>query len=75
MLEYFMVWKLPDTLNWYLSITLVAWNGRWRLQRNQREPKTPQERAFCDEEAEAAPAGKRPSGMESNGIIKNLHCP
>jgi hypothetical protein len=40
----------------FTSAIVVVWSARWRLQREQRELKTPQERAFRDEEAEAVPA-------------------
>ena len=39
----------------FTSAVVVVWSARWRLQREQRELKTPQERAFRDEEAEAVP--------------------
>jgi len=38
----------------FVVIIVVDWSGRRRLQREQRELKTPQERS--DEEAEAVPA-------------------
>ena len=44
----------------FTSAILVVWSARWRLQREQRELKTPQERAFRDEEAESRARGKRP---------------
>ena len=40
----------------FTSAIVVVWSARWRLQREQRELKTPQEHAFRDEEAEAVPA-------------------
>ena len=40
----------------HIRNTLRCLERRRRLQREQRELKTPQERAFCDEEAEAVPA-------------------
>ena len=40
--------------NLYFSYNPIDWSGNRRLQREQRELKTPQERS--DEEAEAVPA-------------------
>jgi hypothetical protein len=47
---------------------LVDWSVGWRLQRNQHQPKAPQERS--DEEIEVMPAGKRPPETEINEPYK-----
>jgi hypothetical protein len=43
---------------------LVDWSAGRRLQRNQHQPKAPQERS--DEEIEVMPAGKRPPVTQIN---------
>ena len=48
----------------HLVATPVDCSARWRLQREQREPKAPQERS--DEEIEAVPA-------EASTLSRNQH--
>ena len=48
--------------------SVVDWSGGWRLPRNQRDSRDPQERS--DEEAWRSPAGKRPPGTEINGLVR-----
>ena len=47
------------------SVLLVTWSERRRLLREQREPKTPQEPEFGDEEAKAVP-------MESAHLVRDI---
>ena len=47
---------------------LVDWSGGWRLQREQRELKAPQERS--DEEIEAVPAESVHPERKSTNHIK-----
>ncbi|QBP43102.1 hypothetical protein E2636_13530 [Paenisporosarcina antarctica] len=50
---------------------LVDWSARWRLQREKRELKIPQERVFRDEEAEAVPAESVHLERKATGYLTN----
>ncbi|WOV88501.1 hypothetical protein QWT69_05125 [Sporosarcina oncorhynchi] len=55
----------------FITAILVVCSARWRLQREQRELKTPQERAFRDEEAEAVPAESVHLERKTTGYLED----